>query len=139
GGPVQKKMLPLPPGGRRVELRIVRTFTEFPAKLEDEMFSSLTWEESWLARRLTSDRIEVWTPRHGWLFDQNGRLLHEARPLRRTGHGREWYGAFLPDGRWVTTDLDEMDGTLAFFSAAGEPLRTLTCEELAPPPKDRGA
>jgi len=96
------------------------------------MFASMEERENgWLARRITADRIEVWTASHGWLFDGAGKLLHEARPPRRKGTGREWYGAFLPDGRWVTTDLDEMDGNLYFFSPQGKLQRTLTYDELS--------
>jgi hypothetical protein len=133
GGPVLRKMRSVPRESARVGLKPVRTFAEFPAKLQDEMFGSLTWEEGWLARRITADRLEVWTPRHGWLFDGRGRLIAEAKPPRGKGIGRQWYGAFLPDGQWVTTDLDEMDGNLYFFSATGERRRALKCEELAAP------
>lgn len=134
-----KRMLRAPPGGQRVRLHVLRTFTEFPAHLADEMFASFSGENRWLARRLTKGNVEVWTSGHGWLFDRKGRLLHEAALRRGTGWGREWYGAFLPDGRWVTTDREAMDGQLAFFSPAGEWLRSLTCEQLAPPPADHGA
>ena len=60
------------------------------------------------------------------------RCGHEASPPRRTGRGREWYGAFLPDGRWVTTDLDDTDGRLSFFSPKGTLERVVTSAELAP-------
>lgn len=135
-GPVLRKMVRIPPGGRPTPLQVVRTFKEVSAALDEEMFSSMihSWQkgEGWLARRLTADRIEIWTPAHGWLYDGAGRLVHEAAPPRRTGKGREWFGAFLPDGRWITTDLDEMDGNLYFFSKEGVLLRTLTHEALAP-------
>ncbi len=132
GGPVLKKMLPIPKGSHRVPLQVVRQFRPFHARLVEEMFESMEERENgWLARRITADRIEVWTATHGWLFDGAGKLLHEARPPRRKGTGREWYGAFLPDGRWVTTDLDEMDGNLYFFSPQGKLQRTLTYDELS--------
>lgn len=136
-----KHMLPVPRGGRRVPLRIVHEFKGVRAQWSSETFASIAWNggpESWLARRMTKDAVEVWTPKHGWLFDGRGRLRNEAHPPRRAGWGREWYGAFLPDGRWVTTDVDEMDGTLRFFSASGKELRALKCEELAPRPHDGG-
>ena len=114
-GDVLKRMLPVPRGGERVKLRTLHIFAEFPAQLDQEMFASFSREQGWLARRVTKDAVEVWTPNHGWLFDGQGQLLHEAHPPRGTGYGREWYGAFLPDGRWVTTDLDEMDGRLQFL------------------------
>ena len=87
---------------------------------------------SWVIRRMTADRFEVWLPKHGWLFNEKGQLLHEARPPRRDGHGRQWYGAFLPDGRWVTTDLEDTDRTLSFFSAKGRLLFQRTSKQLAP-------
>jgi len=141
GDPLQRR-LPVPNGSRRVLLRIMHEFKGVHAQLSDEMFASIRWQnnpESWLARRITKDAIEVWTPKHGWLFDSRGRLLNEARPTRRAGWGREWYGVFLPDGRWITTDVDEMDGILRFFSASGKESRALTCEDLAPRPVDGGS
>src|SRR3954467_4324414 len=39
GGPVLRKMMALPPGGRLVRLQTVRTFKEFRATLYDEMFA----------------------------------------------------------------------------------------------------
>jgi hypothetical protein len=142
GGDPLKRRLPVPNGGRRVPLRIVHEFKGVHARLSDEMFASIRWQNgpaSWLTRRITKDAIEVWTPKHGWLFDRRGQLRNEARPARRAGWGREWYGAFLPDGRWITTDVDEMDGTLRFFSALGKESRALTCEELAPRPDNGGS
>jgi len=139
GGNVMKKMRPAPRGGKRVHLHVLHTFLGFRARLEDEMFSSFSGEHGWLARRLTTNAVEVWTSRHGWLFDNKGRTRHEAIPARLTGWGRQWYGAFLPDGRWVTTDLDEMDGLLTFFSPVGARLRALSCDQLAPPNPDASA
>lgn len=141
GDPLQRR-LSVPLGSRPVRLRIVHEFKGVQAQFSDEMFASIAWQsspKSWLARRITKDAIEMWTPKHGWLFDGRGRLQHEARPSRGSGWGREWYGAFLPNGRWITTDVDEMDGTLRFFSASGKEAHSLTCEELAPRPADGGA
>jgi len=87
-------------------------------------------------RRMTKTRFEVWTPNHGWLFNAKGQLINEARPPRRDGIGREWHGAFLPDGRWVTTDLWEMDKTLTFFSRGGKFSKEIKAARLAPPKKD---
>jgi hypothetical protein len=89
-------------------------------------------EHRWVIRRLSANRIEVWLPRHGWLFDTNGKLLNEAHPPRRDGVGREWYGAFLPDGRWVTTDLWSEDKVLTFFSPRGQWLKEIPADELVP-------
>jgi hypothetical protein len=86
----------------------------------------------WVIRRMTADRIEVWLPDHGWLFDGQGQLLNEASPPRRDGVGREWYGAFLPDGSWVTTDLWAQDKVLTFFSPEGKWLKEIDAADLVP-------
>jgi hypothetical protein len=144
--PTYRGCISIPGGGKRVRLRTLHRFTTFKADLENEMFASIEYpEEGWLARRITSDAIEVWTPKHGWLFTGHGQLLHQASVQRGTGYGRQWYGAFLPDGRWVTTDLQDTDvhlpdtdGRLTFFSAKGRRQRSLTCEELAPSDGEHG-
>ena len=137
GGAVLKRMIPIPRTCVRVPLLTIHRFSPVKAMLSDEMFASIqNPENGWLARRITADRIEVWTPNHGWLFDGGGHLLHEASVQRQGGTGRQWYGAFLPDGRWVTTDLDEYNGTLYFYSSDGKRSRKLTCDQLAPPPLD---
>ena len=91
---------------------------------------------SWVIRRMTRARFELWQPLHGWLFDEHGRLLNEAKPPRRDGQGREWYGAFLPDGRWVTTDLWEMDRTLSFFDRRGKWRKDLPADKIIPRTRD---
>ena len=73
-------------------------------------------------RRITMDRFEIWTPTVGKLFDAKGNLINEAKVRRGDGWGREWYGAFLPDGRWITTDIDELDKEVTAFAAKGERL-----------------
>jgi len=93
-------------------------------------------EHDWVIRRPTADRIEVWLPRHGWLFDTKGALVNEARPPRRDGDGRAWYGAFLPDSRWVTTDLFADDKVLSFFSRDGKWLKELHGDRLVPQQKN---
>ena len=70
-------------------------------------------------RRITTDSLELWTPTEGWLFDGKGNQKGHAKVPRRDGWGREWYGAFLPDGRWITTDLWEKDRQVHFFNADG--------------------
>lgn len=77
-------------------------------------------EHSTVWRRITKNRFEIWTPKTGKLFDQHGKQVAEAKVRRSDGHGREWYGAFLPDGRWVTTDIDDLDKQLTMFSAKGK-------------------
>lgn len=71
-------------------------------------------------RRMTANRFEAWTSKEGWLFDGKGKLRADVKVPRRDGNGREWFGAFLPDGRWITTDLWANDEQLNCFSPSGE-------------------
>lgn len=71
-------------------------------------------------RRITKDRFEIWTPKFGKLYDAKGKQIAEAKVRRGDGWGREWYGAFLPDGRWITTDIDEFDKEVTAFSSKGK-------------------
>jgi len=71
-------------------------------------------------RRVANHRLEVWIPNEGWLFGAKGELLTHVTVPRKDGAGREWYGAFLPDGTWVTTDLWEHDKELNCFDAHGK-------------------
>jgi len=87
-------------------------------------------------RRITRDRFEIWTPQVGKLFDAGGKLLAEVKVRRGDGHGREWYGAFLPDGRWITTDIEDLDKELTMFSADGKRLWTIPGDRLIPDTKD---
>jgi hypothetical protein len=68
-------------------LRIVKSFEPEPYPYEDDA--------AWVVRRMTHDRLELWLPHHGGLFDAKGKIVNEARPPRRDGFGRHWYGAFL--------------------------------------------
>jgi hypothetical protein len=70
-------------------------------------------------RRLSADRVEAWTAKEGWLFDNHGRMVADVKVPRRDGSGREWFGAFLPNGAWITTDLWENDKQLSRFTAQG--------------------
>lgn len=88
-------------------------------------------------RRITRNRFEIWTPKVGKLFDDHGRQVAEATVHRSDGHGREWYGAFLPDGRWVTTDIGDYDRELTMFSAKGRHQWTIKGSTLIP--ADEGA
>jgi hypothetical protein len=83
-------------------------------------------------RRITKDRFEVWTPNLGKLFDAGGKQVALAKVHRSDGWGREWYGAFLPDGRWVTTDLGERDDRLTMFSAKGKRMWSIKGATLIP-------
>lgn len=87
-------------------------------------------------RRITRDRFEIWRPDEGRLFDAAGTKIATAKVKRGDGWGREWYGAFLPDGRWVTTDLDEYDRRLTMFSAKGKRIWSLRSNQLLPSPDD---
>lgn len=139
GGQLARKEIRLPRRARAVPLRELRKFEGIGASLGQEDgyyepdYSDIKKTKGWLVRRITRDAWEVWTPTHGWLFDGAGRVLNEAHPQRGDGTGREWFGAFLPDGRWVTTDLEEMDCALTFYSREGERVRQMTSAELAPP------
>ena len=143
GGKLAAKELRLPHRARTVPLHELRTFDGIETSLgqEDGYYDAdystkPVTAKGWLVRRITRDAWEVWTPTHGWLFDGTGRALNEALPARGDGTGREWFGAFLPDGRWVTTDLQEHDDRLTFCSRDGQRLRQLTSAELAPPGPD---
>lgn len=124
GGDAAKMEIPLQGKAQRIEASVVRNLG-MPAK---EYGNPIPW----VIRRMTKTHFEVWTPKHGWLFDSKGVLINEAFPPRRDGAGREWHGAFLPDGRWVTTDLWAYDRTLTFFSARGKWVKEMSAETLAP-------
>ena len=120
---------------QRVPLHVIRVFDDLEVKPDDAYDEAPNEGGGWLARRITHAALEVWTPTHGWLFDGKGHLLNEARPGRQGDDtGREWYGAFLPDGRWVTTDVNNIDNSLVFFSREGQFIKALSCEDLAPLP-----
>ena len=87
-------------------------------------------------RRITKDRFEVWTPKTGKLFDASGKLVATVKVPRGDGWGREWYGAFLPDGCWVTTDLNERDDRLTMFSAKGKRMWSIKGATLIPQKTD---
>jgi hypothetical protein len=71
-------------------------------------------------RRISSNRIELWTSNEGWLFDGKGKLLADVKVPRRDGDGREWFGAFLPDGNWITTDIWKEDKQINAYDANGK-------------------
>ncbi len=93
-------------------------------------------DHSTVWRRITQNRFEIWTPVSGKLFDAKGKLLAEAKVHRGDGWGREWYGAFLPDGRWITTDIDEFDKEVTAFSAKGKRQWAVKGATLIPKNKD---
>lgn len=90
-------------------------------------------------RRITKDRFEIWTPKSGKLYDATGKLMAEAKVRRGDGWGREWYGAFLPDGRWITTDIDELDKEVTGFSVKGKRQWSVKGAALIPKSKDPDA
>ena len=71
-------------------------------------------------RRIGPKNFELWTPKSGWLFDEKGSLLAEAKVPRRDGIGHQWYGAFLPDGQWITTELWDFDGRIYIYSPSNK-------------------
>ena len=116
-------------GGRPLE----QTRLVFPAK---EKSLPLTALKEWdfilsgfyqlpdeVIRRIGPKNFELWTPKQGWLFDEKGSTLAEAKVPRRDGTGREWHGAFLPDGQWITTDLWAQDDRIYIFSPGNKLLR----------------
>ncbi len=126
GGDVARLEIILPSDESQVEAKAVLNFGDMPE------VSYNPGALDCVIRRMTKTRFEVWTPTHGWLFDSTGKLINEAFPPRRDGIGREWHGAFLPDGRWVTTDLWDYDRTLTFFSRDGKWQKEITAAQLAP-------
>ncbi|MEO5715609.1 MAG: hypothetical protein ABIT37_19175, partial [Luteolibacter sp.] len=90
-------------------------------------------------RRITKDRFEIWTPKSGKLYDAKGKLITQVKVHRGDGWGREWYGAFLPDGRWITTDIDEFDKEVIAFSSKGKRLWSVKGATLIPKSKDPDA
>jgi len=126
GGDVAGLEIKLPQHAKRVEMKTMYNLGVMPGVpyLDSSM--------DCVIRRMTKTRFEAWTPERGWLFDDRGKLVNKAAVPRRDGRGREWYGAFLPDGRWVTTDLWEFDQTLTFFSKNGKWLKEIKGADLAP-------
>jgi hypothetical protein len=121
----------------KIEIQLPATATNVSAKLVRDLgpIPDVPFNDGVMdivIRRITPANFEAWTPKHGWLFDSKGRVLNEAKPPRRDGIGREWHGAFIPDGHWITTDLWERDDTLYFFSPAGKLQRQFKAADLAP-------
>ena len=146
GGPLASKQVPLPDHCDSVPLQPIHRFDEIIVNPADETAETPNQssrrqvdppvESSWLTRRITRNALEVWTPVHGWLFDGGGRLLNKARSPGDERMGRQWFGAFLPDGRWVTTDVaktgpEPLDFYLTFFSREGKWLKDIPSARLA--------
>ncbi len=132
GGSFAERRIQIPAGTQQL---LLRECSQLPPKAGEEVADSGR-PYQWVIRRMTADRIEVWLPNHGWLFDSQGELLSEAFPPRRDADGRGWFGAFLPDGSWVTTDLWGDDKVLTFFSREGKWLKEINATDLVPHKND---
>ena len=82
-------------------------------------------------RRIGPKNFEIWTPQQGWLFDDKGKVLAESMVPRRDGTGRQWYGAFLPDGQWITTDLWKRDDRIYLFSKENKLINSFPAGDIA--------
>lgn len=82
-------------------------------------------------RRIGPKNFELWTPTQGWLFNDKGDVLNEANVPRHDGTGREWYGAFLPDGQWITTDLWDRDDRIYLFSKENKLINSFPAGDIA--------
>ena len=87
--------------------------------LKDARRSEIYFPPSPVFRRISQNRVEAWTSREGWLFNGKGHLLVDVRVPRRDGTGREWFGAFLPNGTWITTDIWDNDQQLNCYTPGG--------------------
>lgn len=129
GGDATGKRIALPRQARPITLEPLLTFNQLNLAEHKN-------DDAPVARRLDKDHFELWVAEHGWLFSADGNLLNEAIPPRKdaTIHwwGRGWFGAFLPDGRWVTTEIEEYDRTLTCYGRTGKWLWERKGEALIP-------
>ncbi len=103
------------------EVKVPATAQAVPVTIKLEVPKVPAPYEGYLVwRRITPGAFEIWNSAQGWLFNARGRLVQTAKVPRRGGGGREWLGAFLPDGRWITTELLEQDGRVYIFNDAGK-------------------
>jgi len=109
GGPGHERFLSVPQEQREIRLEPLTVLTG--AKAVDNP-SQYEHDQSTLFRR---------------------KLLEHVRVPRRDGDGGPWKGAFLPSGKWLTTDLWNDDRQLNCFSPGGKWLWELTGEEIHPP------
>ncbi len=100
-------------------LRTLHAFPDVPVIADGQ--------PQYIIRRPTDGVFELWTSSKGHLFNRAGSQIAEAHPRRTDGTGREWYGAFLPDGRWATIDLQDFDRTLSVHGRKGNLLREIRC------------
>jgi hypothetical protein len=120
GGPIAALEIKIPAKTKAVKVKSGLTITSF----DRQKFTAWTWHWTeaapFIERRITKNAVEVWTPKEGWLFSGRGKLLNHATVPRRDGKGQQWYGAFRPDGCWVTTALWERDDTLFLYAKNGK-------------------
>lgn len=91
--------------------------------------------DPWIVRRIMKYQFELWTEQEGWLFAADGKVAAHAKlPSRNVG--REWYGAFLPSGEWITTELEEYDHTIHEFNRAGKKVHSIDVRKMAPADND---
>jgi hypothetical protein len=117
GGSHREQLLSPPRDAERISPKMLLVL---PGITPSDDASQYDHRSSPLFRRMTANRFEAWTSTDGWLFDARGHLLHHVRVPRRDGKGRAWFGAFLPSGQWITTDLWNDDRQLNCFSADGK-------------------
>jgi hypothetical protein len=122
------------------EIKTELAVTKLEVAVHDRMPAVFTKDEGMsyprVWRRITKDRFEIWSPAEGKLYDAKGRKIATAKVSRGSGWGREWYGAFLSDGRWVTTDLEELDCRLTMFSIKGQRISSIKGNQLIPAKPD---
>jgi len=95
---VPRNLLLSPNEVRTIRLKEITTLHGARGSLEGEAGSPPP-----VFRRISVQRVEVWTQGEGWLFDQHGRLLANAHVPHGGSNESQWYGAFLPDGQWITS------------------------------------
>jgi len=122
GGPFKYTEIVLSSESTKINIRVIRSFDDLTSRtIGAEYFQVPSiYNQAPVIRRINKDRFELWTEKHGWLFDSKGSLANEAAIPRKDGHGQGWFGAFLPDGRWITTDLWDFDRTIHFFTREGK-------------------
>jgi|APCry1669189241_1035207.scaffolds.fasta_scaffold04567_2 hypothetical protein len=123
GRPVAQMELPVPTNSIALPLT---AFKEW-----DLTRNEYDTSDACVIRRIGPKNFEIWTPKFGWLFDENGKVFAEAKVPRRDGTGRQWYGAFLPDGQWITTDLWERDDRIYLFSKDNRLLNSFPAGDIA--------
>ena len=128
GKPLQEMRIVLPTKEEPLPLTVLKEWD-----LSVDGFYQLPEE---VIRRIGQKNFELWTPKRGWLFDKKGSVLAEAMVPRRDGAGREWHGAFLPDGQWITTDLWAQDDRIYIFSPENKLLRAFPTKKYTGKPKD---